>query len=167
MMEQLLNDFSPGLFIVQTILFLLLIFLMVKFAWKPILNSLNDREEGIKSALDAAENAKKEMENLNADNERLLKEARIEREALLKEAREMKDKIISDATNEAQEKAGKMIEQAQAAIETEKKAAMAELKSHVAGLSIEIAEKVVREELSNKDKQLKLVEDMLGETTLN
>lgn len=166
-MEQLLNDFSPGLFIVQTILFLLLIFLMVKFAWKPILNSLNDREEGIKSALDAAENAKKEMENLNADNERLLKEARIEREALLKEAREMKDKIISDATNEAQEKAGKMIEQAQAAIETEKKSAMAELKSHVAGLSIEIAEKVVREELSNKDKQLKLVEDMLGETTLN
>ena len=166
-MEQLLNDFSPGLFIVQTILFLLLIFLMVKFAWKPILNSLNDREEGIKSALDAAENAKKEMENLNADNERLLKEARIEREALLKEAREMKDKIISDATHEAQEKAGKMIEQAQAAIETEKKAAMAELKSHVAGLSIEIAEKVVREELSNKDKQLKLVEDMLGETTLN
>ncbi|APY08514.1 ATP synthase F0 subunit B [Winogradskyella sp. J14-2] len=166
-MEQLLNDFSPGLFIVQTILFLLLIFLMVKFAWKPILNSLNDREEGIKSALDAAENAKKEMENLNADNERLLKEARIEREALLKEAREMKDKIISDATNEAQEKAGKMIEQAQVAIETEKKTAMAELKSHVAGLSIEIAEKVVREELSNKDKQLKLVEDMLGETTLN
>ena len=166
-MEQLLNDFSPGLFVVQTILFLLLIFLMVKFAWKPILNSLNDREEGIKSALDAAENAKKEMENLNADNERLLKEARIEREALLKEAREMKDKIISDATNEAQEKAGKMIEQAQAAIETEKKSAMAELKSHVAGLSIEIAEKVVREELSNKDKQLKLVEDMLGETTLN
>lgn len=166
-MEQLLNDFSPGLFIVQTILFLLLIFLMVKFAWKPILNSLNDREEGIKTALDAAENAKKEMENLSADNERLLKEARIEREALLKEAREMKHKIISDATNEAQDKAGKMIEQAQAAIETEKKAAMAELKSHVAGLSIEIAEKVVREELSNKDKQLKLVEEMLGETKLN
>ena len=161
------EDFSIGLFVIQTGLLLLLIFLMVKFAWKPILNSLNDREEGIKSALDAAENAKKEMENLNADNERLLKEARIEREALLKEAREMKDKIISDATNEAQEKAGKMIEQAQAAIETEKKSAMAELKSHVAGLSIEIAEKVVREELSNKDKQLKLVEDMLGETTLN
>jgi len=161
------EDFSIGLFVIQTGLLLLLIFLMVKFAWKPILNSLNDREEGIKSALDAAENAKKEMENLNADNERLLKEARIEREALLKEAREMKDKIISDATNEAQEKAGKMIEQAQSAIETEKKAAMAELKSHVAGLSIEIAEKVVREELSNKDKQLKLVEDMLGETTLN
>ncbi|WP_426431834.1 F0F1 ATP synthase subunit B [Winogradskyella sp. HB-48] len=161
------EDFSIGLFVIQTGLLLLLIFLMVKFAWKPILNSLNDREEGIKSALDAAENAKKEMENLNADNERLLKEARIEREALLKEAREMKDKIISDATNEAQDKAGKMIEQAQAAIETEKKAAMAELKSHVAGLSIEIAEKVVREELSNKDKQLKLVEDMLGETTLN
>lgn len=166
-METLLNDFSPGLFAVQTVLFLALIGLMVKFAWKPILNSLNDREEGIQNALDAAENAKKEMENLNADNERLLKEARAERETLLKEAREMKDKIIADATNEAQEKAGKLIEQAQAAIATEKNAAMAELKSHVAGLSIEIAEKVVRNELSNKDKQLQLVEDMLGETTLN
>ena len=166
-MEQLLNDFSPGLFVVQTILLLLLIFLMVKFAWKPILNSLNEREEGIQGALDAAENAKKEMENLQADNQKLLQEARLERESMLKEARELKTKMIADAEEEAQAQAGKIIAQAQEAIESEKKAAMAELKSHVAGLSLDIAEKVVRGELSNKDKQIQLVESMLGEATLN
>lgn len=166
-MDKLLNDFSPGLFVVSTILLLALIALMVKFAWKPILNSLNEREEGIQNALDAAEKAKLEMQNLNADNERLLKEARAEREAMLKDARDIKNKTIEDAKGEAQEQANKIIEQAQAAIESEKKAAMAELKSHVAGLSLEIAEKVVRTELSNKDKQLQLVETMLDEKSLN
>jgi F-type H+-transporting ATPase subunit b len=166
-MDKLLNDFSPGLFLVSTILLLALIALMVKFAWKPILNSLNEREEGIQGALDAAENAKKEMENLQADNQKLLQEARLERETMLKEARELKAKMIADAEEEAQSQASKMIEQAQAAIDSEKKAAMAELKSHVAGLSIDIAEKVVRKELSNKDNQVKLVEEMLGEATLN
>ncbi len=166
-MDKLLNDFSPGLFVVSTILLLALIALMVKFAWKPILTSLNEREEGIQGALDAAENAKKEMENLQADNQNLLQEARLERETMLKEARELKSKMIADAEALAQTQANKMIANAQEAIESEKKAAMAELKSHVAGLSLEIAEKVVRNELSNKDKQLKLVEDMLGEATLN
>ncbi|GGD16611.1 F0F1 ATP synthase subunit B [Hyunsoonleella pacifica] len=166
-METLLNDFSPGLFVVQTILLLGLIFLMVKFAWKPILNSLNEREEGIQNALDAAENAKAEMENLQADNQKLLKEARAEREAMLKEAREMKNKMIEDAKIEAQEEAGKLIAQAQASIETEKKAAIADLKSQVANLSIEIAEKVVKDELSNKDKQEKLVTSLLDGATLN
>ena len=83
-MDKLLNDFSPGLFVVQTILLLLLIFIMVKFAWKPILSSLNEREEGIQGALDAAEKAKLEMENLQADNQKLLQDARLEREAMLK-----------------------------------------------------------------------------------
>ncbi|SHG79332.1 F0F1 ATP synthase subunit B [Winogradskyella jejuensis] len=166
-MDKLLNDFSPGLFVVSTILLLALIALMVKFAWKPILNSLNEREEGIQGALDAAENAKKEMENLQADNQKLLQEARLERETMLKEARELKAKMIADAEEEAQAQARKMIEQAQAAIDSEKKAAMAELKSHVAGLSIDIAEKVVRKELSSKNNQLELVEEMLGEATLN
>jgi F-type H+-transporting ATPase subunit b len=166
-MEQLLENFSLDLFVKQTILFVALIFLLVKFAWKPILNSLNDREEGIKDALDAAEKAKLEMENLQADNERLLKEARAERESMLKEARDMKNKMIEDAKEEAREEANKMIAQAQASIESEKKAAIADLKSQVANLSIEIAEKVVKEELSNKDKQMKLVESMLGEATLN
>ena len=166
-METLLNDFSPGLFIVQTILLLGLIFLMVKFAWKPILNSLNEREEGIQGALDAAENAKKEMENLQSDNEKLLKEARAERETMLKEARDIRNKMIEDAKEDAKSEASKLVAAAQASIETEKKAAIAELKSQVANLSIDIAEKVVREELSNKEKQTKLVESMLGEATLN
>ncbi len=166
-MDKLLNDFSPGLFVVSTILLLALIALMIKFAWKPILNSLNEREEGIQNALDAAENAKLEMQNLQADNEKLLNEARAERESMLKDAREIKNKMIEDAKTEAQTQANAMISQAQAAIESEKKSAMAELKSHVAGLSVEIAEKVVRQELSNKDKQLALVESLLGEATLN
>ncbi|WP_179009504.1 F0F1 ATP synthase subunit B [Winogradskyella forsetii] len=166
-MDKLLNDFSPGLFVVSTILLLALIALMVKFAWKPILNSLNEREEGIQGALDAAEKAKRELANLQADNQKLLQEARLEREAMLKEARELKTKMIADAEAEAKSQANKMIAQAQEAIVSEKKAAMAELKSHVAGLSLEIAEKVVRKELSNKGEQLELVESMLGEATLN
>nr|WP_321221252.1 F0F1 ATP synthase subunit B [uncultured Psychroserpens sp.] len=166
-MEKLLNDFSPGLFVVQTLLLLLLIFIMVKFAWKPILNSLNEREEGIQGALDAAEKAKREMENLQADNQKLLQEARLERETMLKEAREIKSQMIADAEEEAKNQANSIIEKAQLAIESEKKSAMAELKNHVAGLSIDIAEKVVRQELSNKDKQLELVESMLNEAKLN
>ncbi len=166
-MEQLLENFSLDLFVKQTILFLVLIFLMVKFAWKPILTALNDREESIQGALDAAEDAKKEMQNLQADNEKLIKEARAERETLLKEAREIKTKMIEDAKGEAKAEADKMIAQAQAAIEAERKAAVADLKSQVASLSVDIAEKVVKSELSNKDKQLGLVEEMLGQATLN
>ena len=166
-MEQLLENFSLDLFIKQLVLFLILIFIMVKFAWKPILNALNDREEGIKDALDSAEKAKREMQNLQADNQKLLNEARAERETMLKEARDIKNKMIEDAKEEAKAEASKLIAQAQASIETEKKAAIADLKSQVANLSIDIAEKVVREELSNKDKPLKLVDSMLGEPTLN
>ena len=147
--------------------FAVLFFLLKKFAWKPIVGTVNDREQSIKEALASAEKARHEMENLHADNERILKEARAERETLLKEAREIKTKLIADATDEAQIQANKLIEQAQSAIVSEKKAAMAELKNHVAGLAVDIAEKVIREELSNKDKQLKLVESMLGEATLN
>jgi len=166
-MEQLLENFSLDLFIKQTVLMVILIFLMVKFAWKPILKALNDREEGIKNALDSAESAKREMENLQADNQKLLKEAREERDAMLKEARELKAKMISDAKDEAQLEANKMISQAQAAIESEKKAAVAELKSQVAVLSVDIAEKVVKSELANKDKQLELVDNLLKDATLN
>ncbi|MEO0901948.1 MAG: F0F1 ATP synthase subunit B [Bacteroidota bacterium] len=166
-MNQLLNDFSPGLFVMQTVLLLGLIFLLVKFAWKPILNSLDDREKGIQDALDAAESAKKEMQNITADSESLLKEARAERESLLKEARELKEKILADAKEEAQKEGDKMIAKAQATIESEKKAAVADIKAQVATLSIDIAEKVIRDELSNKSKQQKLVDDMLGDIKLN
>ncbi|GAA0872790.1 F0F1 ATP synthase subunit B [Gangjinia marincola] len=166
-MDQLLNDFSPGLFIMQTVILLVLIFLMVKFAWKPILNSLNEREEGIQGALDAAEAAKREMQNLKADNDQLLQEARTERDSLLKDARAMKDKMIADATDEAQAKADLILIKAQEAIQSEKQAALADIKNQVAKISVEIAEKMVRHELDNKDKQMKLVDDMLGDVTLN
>lgn len=166
-METLLNDFSPGLFVIQTILLIGLIFLMVKFAWKPILTSLNERESGIADALKAAENARKEMQNLKADNDMLLKEARLEREAMLKEAREIKDKMISDSKEQAKIEGDKMILHAQSAIESEKKAAMAEIKNQVAELSVQIAEKVLKEQLSNKSEQLKLVENLLDDVKLN
>ncbi|WP_339846232.1 F0F1 ATP synthase subunit B [Dokdonia sp. Asnod1-B02] len=166
-MEQLLDNFSLDLFVKQTVLFLLIILLMVKFAWKPIMNALNEREEGIQGALDAAEKAKLDMQNLQADNEKLLKEARAERESMIKEAREMKAKMIDDAKAEAKLEADKMVSQAQAAIEAERKSAIADLKGQVAALSVEIAEKVVKSELSNKGRQLELVDEMLGNTTLN
>ena len=156
-----------GLIFWTTIGFGILFFVLSRYAWKPILNSVNERESSIKNALEEAEKARLEMENLQADNERILMEARAEREAMLKEARELKNKMITDAKDEAQVQASKMIEQAQSAIESEKKAAMAELKSHVAGLAIDIAEKVVRDELTNKDKQMQLVESMLGDAALN
>jgi F-type H+-transporting ATPase subunit b len=166
-MEKLINDFSFGLFIWQTIIFVGLIFLLKKFAWKPILDAVNEREEGIKNALLSADNARKEMQNLQADNQRILQEARMERDSLLKDAREMKDKMVADAKNEAQVQGLKMIEQAKAAIESEKNAAMAELKLHVSTLSLEIAEKLLKDELSNKEAQVKLVEKMLGDAKLN
>ena len=156
-----------GLIFWTLISFIVLMILLGKFAWKPIVKTVNDREQSIQDALASAEKAREEMQNLTADNERILKEARAEREAMLKEARELKAKMINDAKDEAKEAADKMIAQAQAAIENEKKGAMAELKNQVAALSVDIAEKVVKTELADKDKQLKLVENMLGEAKLN
>jgi ATP synthase F0 subcomplex B subunit len=147
--------------------FIILLVTLRMVAWKPMLGAVNGREQSIKEALASAEAAKREMQNLTADNERILKEARAEREAMMKEAREMKTKMITDAKEEAKVAADKMIVNAQSAIETEKKAAIAELKNQVASLSVEIAEKVIKAELSDKDKQLKLVNDMLGKATLN
>jgi F-type H+-transporting ATPase subunit b len=161
------NDFPVGLFFMQTLILVILIFLMVKFAWKPILNSLNERETGIADALAAAEKAKKEMQNITADSERLLQEARAEREGMIKEAREIKNKMLADAKEQAKAEGDKMIVLAQQAIEGEKKAAVADIKNQVASLSLDIAEKVIQEQLANKDKQLQLVENMLGDIKLN
>jgi len=166
-MGKLIDDFSFGLFIWQIVIFVGLILLLKKFAWKPILDAVNEREEGIKNALLSAENAKKEMQNLKSDNEKLLADARAERDLLMKEAREIKEKMINDAKSEAQAAGEKMISQAKAAIESEKNAAMTELKNQVSSLSLEIAEKVLRDELSNKESQTKLVEKMLGDAKLN
>ena len=166
-MEKLWEDFGFGLFFWQLIIFVGLIILLRKFAWKPILDSVNEREEGIKNALLSAENAKKEMQNFQADNQRILQEARIERDTMLKEAREMKEKMISDSKTEAQAAGLQMIQQAKVAIEAEKNAALAELKFQVSNLSIEIAEKLLKDELTNKESQMKLVEKMLGDAKLN
>ena len=166
-MDKLINDFSFGLFLWQVLIFVGLILVLKKFAWKPILDAVNDREEGIKNALLSAENARKEMQNLQADNQRILQEARLERDTMLKEAREMKEKMVEDAKTEAQAQGLKMIEQAKAAIQGEKNAAMAELKLQVSTLSLSIAEKILKEELSNKDAQTKLVEKLLGDVKLN
>jgi F-type H+-transporting ATPase subunit b len=163
-MEKLLGEFSVGLFFWQTVLFVLLVLLLKKFAWKPILNAVNEREQGIKDALDSAQKAKEEMANLQAGNEKLLKEARAERDAMLKEARDIKNKMISDAKDEAKVEADKMVAQAQAAIESEKKAAIADLKNQVATLSINIAEKVVKQNLATDDKQQELVKSLLEES---
>ena len=166
-MDKLINDFSYGLFFWQAIILVILIILLAKFAWKPILAALAAREEGISNALLAAENAKKDMQNLKADNEKLLAEARAERDAMIKEAREIKEKMIADAKSEAQAQGEKMIEAAKASIESEKNAAMAELKNQVSTLSLEIAETLLKGELSNKEAQTKLVEKMLGDAKLN
>lgn len=163
-----MNLTSPESLIFWTsIIFLVFFFLMKKFAWKPILGAVKSREESINNALAAAETAKKEMMNLKADNQRLLDEARAERDTMMKEAREIKEKMIADAKSEAQIQGAKMIDQAKAAIESEKNAAMAELKTQVSGLSLEIAEKLLKGELSNKASQTELVEKMLEEVKLN
>ena len=166
-MEKLINEFSFGLFFWQSLIFIGLILLLRKFAWKPILGAVNEREQSIKDALSAAEKAKDEMENLKSDNEKILNEAKLQRELLLKEAREIKSKIISDAENEATEKANKLIESAKTAIENEKSAAMKELKHTVVDLSLNIAEKLLSKELENKEKQLENIQEILDKTKLN
>ena len=150
-----------------TIIFVVFFLLLKKFAWGPILGAVKSREESINNALASAESARLEMKNLTASNERILQEARVERDAMLKEAREMRDKMIADSKTDAQAEGARMIEQAKVAIAAEKNAALAELKSHVSTLSLDIAEKLLKSELSNKEAQTKLVENMLGDVKLN
>ena len=150
-----------------SIIFIVFFILLRKFAWKPILGAVKGREDSINEALSSAETARREMQNLTAENERILQEARLERDSLLKEAREMREKMIADSKADAQAEGARMIEQAKTAILTEKNAAMAELKSQVSSLSLSIAEKVLKDELSNKEAQTKLIENMLGDVKLN
>jgi len=165
-MEKLIEEFSIGLFFWQTIIFVILIFLLKKFAWSPILKAVNDREQGIKDALDSAEAAKKEMQSLQADNEKIMKEARVERDSLLKEARDLKNSMISQAKDEAKAEAQKIIESANEAILNEKNAAVSDIKKQVASLSIEIAEKLLKEKLSDDNKQMQIVEDLIKDVKL-
>ena len=165
-MEKLLTEFSIGLFFWQTVIFVLLIFLLKKFAWKPILDAVNEREEGIQNALKSAEKAREEMASLQSDNEETLKKARLERDGLLKEAREIKQKLIEEAKNDANNEAKKIIIQAQETIESEKNAAIVDLKNQVANLSVDIAEKVLKEKFSEDKAQMNLVKELVKDVTL-
>ena len=156
-----------GLAVWTTLAFLILLVLLRKFAWGPILGAVKDREESIEKALSAAEEAKKEMAALHASNEALLKEAREERDKLLAEARDTKDQIVAEAKTSAKAEAEKIMKQANEAIELEKKAALTEIKNQVAVLSLEIAEKVVKDQLSSDDKQKALVDKLIDEVKLN
>jgi F-type H+-transporting ATPase subunit b len=163
-----MNFTSPeSLIFWTTTVFIIFFLLLRKFAWKPILGAVKGREDSINNALASAESARREMQDLTATNERILQEARMERDAMLKEAREMREKMIADSKMDAQAEGARMIEQAKTAINAEKNAAMSELKAQVSTLSLEIAEKLLKTELSNKDSQKKLVEKMLGDVTLN
>ena len=166
-MEQLLHDFSPGLFFMQAFILLVLILLLKKFAWKPILSAISEREDSIANALESAEKAKEEMQKLHTENETLLQQAREERGLILKEAREAKDKMISDAKITAQTEADRIIESAKQSINNEKMAAMTELKNQVATISLEIAEKIIKQELSDDDKQKTLIGNLIEDVTLN
>lgn len=143
--------------------FSIVLILLKKYAWKPILNALKEREESIQESIDQAALARKEIEDLKSDNEKILQEARAERDQMLREARDAKDAIVTEAKTVAQKEADGLLERARTEIETEKKAAVAELKGHVAQLSIEIAEKVIKERLSDDDQQRQLVDRLLDE----
>ena len=164
---ELLHQFSSGLFIIQSIIFLALLFLLGKFAWKPILKSIDERETSIIDALNQAKLAKQEMAQLKEDNERILREARAERDGILKEARDMKDKIVNQAKDSAKVEGEKMIEAARQSIQTEKNAAMAGIKTQIGTLSVSIAENILKEKLDNDGAQNALVENILNKSNLN
>jgi len=162
-MEKLIEEFSLGLFFWQTLLFVGLLLLLAKYAWKPILSAVEDRENTIKDSLEAAEKAKEEMEAVQADNKRILKEARAERDALLSEAKKTSTQIVNDAKEAAQAEADKIAVSAQEAIQQEKNAAINDIKAQVAGLSVDIAQKVLQGELADQKKQEQLVEKLVND----
>jgi F-type H+-transporting ATPase subunit b len=143
-----------------------LFLLLKKFAWTPILDAVNERETIIKDALASAEAARNEMESLQSDNKRILKEARAEKEALLKEARATRSELINMAKEEAKVEAQKILEQAQKVIQNEKQAALNELRDQVGSIAMDIAGKVLHKELESNEKQLQLVEQLLKEINL-
>jgi F-type H+-transporting ATPase subunit b len=156
-----------GLVIWMSLTFLTVLFLLSKFAWKPILKMIKDREESIEGALQSAEKAKQEMVRLQSNNENLLREAQLEREAMLKAARDAKDAMIHEAKATAKAEADRMISLAREAINNEKQAAVTELKNQVAQLSLQVAEKLIREQLSSDEKQKELANKLVAELKLN
>ena len=163
----MLTNPSLGLLFWQLVIFLILFFLLARFAWRPILSSLRERESSIESALRMADQAKLEMQQLKAGNEKLLAEARLERDRILKEATDISNQLIEQAKTKATEEGGRMIVQAREAIQNEKNAALAEVKNTAARLSIDIAERILRRELTDQPAQQQLVDSYLKEVKLN
>ena len=149
------------------VVFLLLVVLLRSFAWKPILNAVKTREDNIQDALNQAKLAKREMETLKSDNERIMREAKIERDAILKEAREIKDRIVAEAKEAAKSEGDKLIEAARQTINAEKNAAMADIKSTIGTLSVNIAESILKQKLDNTEAQNELVQNYLNKSNLN
>jgi F-type H+-transporting ATPase subunit b len=158
---------GPGLIIWQLFVFVLLVILLGKLAWKPILSSLKEREESIQQALDSAEKAKVEMAALKSDNEKLLREAREERDKILRDAREAANRLHDQAQTDAKKNADKIIEDAKAIIQTEKNAALRDVKSQVAMFSLEIAEKLIKNNLKDDKAQKELADTFIKDLKLN
>ena len=165
-MEALLTP-AFGTVVWSTIAFLVVLFLLRKMAWGPILQALKEREESIANALNEADKARSEMADLHASNDKLLQEARAERDSMLRDAREIADKMVADAKSKAKEEASREADTARQAIAVERKAAVAELKAEVAKLSVSIAEQLIRTELASSDKQEALVAKLIDESPLN
>lgn len=164
-MDLLIPD--PGLIMWQAIVFVLLFILLSRLAWKPIISSLKEREQSIQGALDTAEKARAEMAQLKSDNEKLLKEAREERDKILREAREASNRMKEEAQAEAKKAADKIIDDARAAITIEKQAALKEVKVQVAMFSLQVAEKLMKQNLSDDKAQKTLVESYINDLKLN
>lgn len=158
---------GTGLIFWQLFGFLGLLFILIKFAWKPMLEALEERESSIENALKSAETARNEMANLKAENEKLLTEARLERDIILKKAQDTSVKMIEEAKDDAAKVGAQMIANAKAVIETEKKAALADVKSQVAALTLEVTEKLLRKNLSDDKAQKELVDGFVNELKLN
>lgn len=163
----LLEDFSSGLFIIQSVIFLIVLLVLHKFAWKPIMDAVNEREVTIVDSLNQAKLAKEEVQNLKAENEIIIREAKVERDNILKEAREIKDRIVGEAKDIAKAEGDKMIEQARQSIQAEKSAAMSEIKNQIGVLSVTIAESILKQKLDNDGAQNALVENILNKSNLN
>ena len=164
-----MNLLTPefGLLIWTLLAFLVVFYVLAKFAWPPIMKGLKDREQGISNSLATAERVRAEMMQLKNENEILLAKAREERAEILKEARAIKDKIINEARDQAKVEAGKIIVDAQAAIETQKMAALTDIKNQVGNMVVEISEKILRRELTNKPEQENYIKQLAGEVKLN
>lgn len=160
-------SFEYGLIFWMSLTFLTVLFILAKFAWKPIMKAIKDREKSIEDALLSAENAKAEMNTLKAENEKILQAARNERDMMIKEARDIREQMIAEAKSKAKAEGEKLLTSAREAIQNEKMAAITDLKNQVAQLSIDIAEKIIARELSSENKQKELIGDMLKSVKLN